>query len=192
MVAVLDPDELVALPDRFGMKVQVDLAGAAAEGVSRELVTARPAHALVGVVEAHATRAEEAARRTGADVADIAEVALMAFAGANCSGEADEWALIEWRTARPAMVPTGPDLGGPFPRQGEIGSGDVLVKTIRSVAAALSGTATAEHAASDPLRGSGVARDAGPALARAMDVLEQAAADAPLHRNVADLMRTTD
>jgi hypothetical protein len=37
---VLSLDELVALLDRFGMRVRVDLADAA-EGVSPELVTAR-------------------------------------------------------------------------------------------------------------------------------------------------------
>jgi hypothetical protein len=51
----LSLDGLVALLDRFGMKVKVDLDDAAADGVSAELVTARLAHALVGVVEAHAT-----------------------------------------------------------------------------------------------------------------------------------------
>src|SRR6266536_5529704 len=110
MAGVLSLDELVALLDRFGMKVKVDLADAAADGVSAELVTARLAHALVGVVEAHATRAEDAARQTGADVEDIGEVALMAFAGANCQGESDEWALIEWRATRLAMVLNGLDF----------------------------------------------------------------------------------
>ena len=194
MAGVLSLDELVALLDRFGMKVTVDLADAAADWVSPELVTARLAHALVGVVEAHASRAEDAARTAGAGVADIAEVALMAFAGANCQREADEWALIEWRATRLAMVLSGLDFGGPLPRQGQVGSGDVLVCTIRTVAAALSAMASAKHAAADPLRGDGGAADAGRALAlaRAMDALEKAAADAPLHRNIGDLMRMTD
>jgi hypothetical protein len=192
MADVLSLDELVALLDRFGMKVKVDLADAAADGVTPELVTARLAQAQVGVVEAHATRAEEAARRAGAGVEDIAEVALMAFAGADCQREPDEWALIEWRATRLAMVLSGLDFGGPFPRSGRVGSGDVLVRTIRGVTAALSGMASAKHAAVNPLRGDGVADDAGRALSRAMDALEQAAADAPLHRNLADLMRMTD
>ncbi len=102
MTDVLTIDDLVGLLDRFGMKVGIDLDGAAADGVSAELITARLAHALVGVAEAHASRAEDAARRAGAGVADIGEVALMAFAGANCQHEADEWALIEWRAAAPA------------------------------------------------------------------------------------------
>jgi hypothetical protein len=65
----------LGLLDRFGMKVGIDLDGAAADGVSAELVTARLAHALVGVAEAHASRPEDAARRAGAGVADIGEVA---------------------------------------------------------------------------------------------------------------------
>ena len=148
------------------------------------------------MVEAHASRAEDAARTAGAGVADIAEVALMAFAGANCQREADEWALIEWRATRLAMVLSGLDFGGPLPRQGQVGSGDVLVRTIRTVAAALSAMASAKHAAADPLRGDGVTADAGRALARAMDALAKAAADAPLHRNIGGLIerraRVTD
>ncbi len=115
----------------------------------------------------------------------------MAFAGANCQHEADEWALIEWRATRLAMVLSGLDFGGPLPRQGQAGSGDVLVRTIRQVAAALSAMASAKHAAVNPVRGDGVAAEAGRALSRAMDALEQAAADAPLHRNLGDLMRMT-
>jgi hypothetical protein len=191
MTDVLTIDDLVGLLDRFGMKVGIDLDGAAADGVSAELVTARLAHALVGVAEAHASRAEDAARRAGAGVADIGEVALMAFAGANCQREADEWALIEWRATRLAMVLSGLDFGGPLPRQGQVGSGDVLVRTIRQVAAALSAMASAKHAAADPARGDSVAADAGRALSRAMDALELAVADAPLHRNLGDLMRMT-
>jgi len=191
MTDVLTIDDLVGLLDRFGMKVGIDLDGAAADAVSAELVTARLAHALVGVAEAHASRAEDAARRVGAGVTDIGEVALMAFAGANCQHEADEWALIEWRATRLAMVLSGLDFGGPLPRQGQVGSGDVLVRTIRQVAAALSAMASAKHAAVSPVRGDGVAAEAGRALSRAMDALEQAAADAPLHRNLGDLMRMT-
>jgi hypothetical protein len=192
MAAVLGLDELVALLERFGMKVAVDLEDAAADGHGPEMVTARLSHALVGAVEAHATRAEEAARQAGAEVADIAEVALMAFAGAHCSCESDEWALIEWRATRLAMVLSGLDFSGPFAREGQVGSGDVLVRTIRMVAAALSGMASAKHAAVNPAREAGIARDAGRALSRAMDALEQAAEDAPLHRNVGELMQMTD
>lgn len=189
---VLTSGELVELLDRFGMKVQLDPAGAAADGVSPELVTARLAHALVGVVEAHASQSEDAARQTGAEVEDLAEVALMAFAGASCQNETDEWALIRWRAVRLSMVLSGLDFGGPFPREGQVGSGDVLVRTIRQVAAVLAWMATAKHAAVNPLRPGGESRDAAVALTNAMTVLEQAAADAPLHRNLAQLMTMTD
>lgn len=83
-------------------------------------------------------------------------------------------------------------VSGPFPREGQVGSGDVLVKTIRTVTAALSGMVSAKHAAVNPLREPGTARDAGLALSRAMDAFEKAAEDAPMHRNVGDLMRMTD
>ena len=89
---------------------------------------------------------------------------LMAFADANCQREADEWALIEWRATRLAMVPSGLDFGGPLFRQGQVGSGDVLVRTIRQVTAALSAMASAKHAAVDPGCGDGVAAEAGRAL----------------------------
>lgn len=189
---VMTSSELVELLDRFGMKVQLDPAGATADGVSPELLTARLAHALVGVVEAHASQAEEAARRTGAQTEDLAEIALMAFAGAGCQGEADEWALIQWRAVRLSMVLSGLDFGGPLPREGQVGSGDVLVRTIRQVAAALSGMVTAKHTAVNPLRPAGESSDAGEALAKAMTVLEQAAEDAPLNRTLAQLMTMTD
>lgn len=81
---------------------------------------------------------------------------------------------------------------GPLPRQGQVGAGDALVRTIRTVAAALAGMTSAKHAASNPLRGPQNARDAGRALSRGMDALEQAAADAPLHRNLGQLMEMTD
>jgi hypothetical protein len=189
MADVLTIDDLVGLLDRFGMKVGVDLDGAAAEGVSPELVRARLAHALVGVVEAHASRADDAARRAGADTADIAEITLMAFAGANCQREADEWALIEWRATRLAMALSELDFSGPLPRAGQVGSGDVLVRTIREVAGVLAAMATAKRVGTDPLRPAGDAAVAGLGLAWAMDVLEQAAAAAAGHRAVGDLMR---
>jgi hypothetical protein len=85
----------------------------------------------------------------------------MAFAGANCGDETDEWALIEWRATRLAMVLAGLDFDGPFKREGQVGSGDVLVRIIRTVAAALSGMASAKHAAVSPLRGAGAAENAG-------------------------------
>jgi len=48
------------------------------------------------------------------------------------------------------MVLSGLDFGGPLPRQGQAGSGDMLVRTIRQVAAALSVMASAKHAAVSP------------------------------------------
>jgi hypothetical protein len=51
-VTVLRLDDLVGLLDRFGMNVELDPDGAA--------------HALVEVIEAHATQAEDATRRAGA------------------------------------------------------------------------------------------------------------------------------
>ncbi len=192
MADVLTQGELLELLDRLGMKVQLDPAGAAAGGVRPELVTARLAHALVGVVEAHASRAEDAARRAGATVEDIADVALMAFAGANCQNEPDEWALIQWRTVRLSMVLSGLDFAGPLPRDGAVGSGDALAAAIRQVAAALSGMATAKHTAVNPRRPAGEARDAGQALVKAMDVLKHVTADAGRHRAMGHLMATTD
>ncbi|WP_163549150.1 hypothetical protein [Candidatus Frankia nodulisporulans] len=192
MAGVLSLDELVGLLDRFGMRVEVDLPGAAADGVGPELVAARLAHALVGAVEAHATRAEDAARQAGAGPADLGNVALMAFAGAGCAAEDDEWALLEWRATRLAMVLSGLDFTGPFPRHDQIGAGDALVRTIRTVAAALAGMTSAKHTASNPRRGPQDARDAARALSRGMDALEQAAADAPLHRTLSQLMEMTE
>jgi hypothetical protein len=87
------------------------------------------------------------------------------------------------------MVLSGLDFGGPPSRQGQTGSGDLLVRTIRQVAAALAAMAamaSAKHAAVNPERGDGVAAEADRALSRAMDALEQAVADAPLHRNLGD------
>jgi hypothetical protein len=39
--------------------------------------------------------------------------------------------LIEWRATRLAMVLSWLDFGGPIKRDGKVGSGDVLVWTIR-------------------------------------------------------------
>lgn len=188
---VMDLGELQDLLARFGMMVSLDTS----PGADRELQTAQLAHALVGVVEAHATRAEEAYRAAGAQPADLVAASLMAFAGVNCQNETDELALINWRATRLAGVLSALDFGGPsprFPRQGDIGSGDVLMRTIRLVAAALSGMTSAAHTASNPLRGDTDAADAGHALSRAMDALEEAVKDIHTHRAVGDLMRRTD
>jgi hypothetical protein len=91
-----------------------------------------------------------------------------------------------------AQVLAGLDFSGPIKRAGQVGSGDTLARTIRTVAASLSGMTSAKHAAVNPLRGPGVARDAGRALFRSMDALEKAAKDAPMHRSVGELMGMTD
>ncbi|MEU0568453.1 hypothetical protein ABZ297_24145 [Nonomuraea sp. NPDC005983] len=150
---------------------------------------------LVGCAEAHASRAEGAANATGAGPADIGQAALMAFAGVNCQNEADELALIAWRATRLSRVLTMLDFGGPaphFPRQGNVGSGDALIRAMRLVAAALSGMATAAHTAIDPLRGDGEAADAGQALIKAAAVLQEAAKQVHSLRAMGELMTMTD
>jgi hypothetical protein len=74
----------------------------------------------------------------------------------------------------------------------EIGSGDALIHTMRLVAAALCGMATAAHTSANPHRGPGEAAQAGQALAKAMGALEQAATDVHRHRAIGDLMGMTD
>jgi hypothetical protein len=59
---VADPEELVELLARFGMMMTVN----EEEADSRELLTASQADALIGCVEAHASRAEDAANHAGA------------------------------------------------------------------------------------------------------------------------------
>ena len=90
----------------------------------------------------------------------------MAFAGVNCQNEVDELALINWRATRLAGVLGTLDFGGPFPRQGAIGSGDVLMGTIRLVAAALSGMTSAALVSANPRRGDGDAAVAGQTLSK--------------------------
>lgn len=139
-----------------------------------DLQVAQLAHALVGVVEASATRAEEAYRAAGAEPADLIQTSLMAFAGVNCQSEVDELALINWRATRLAGVVGALDFGGPFPRKGAIGSGDALMRTIRLVAAALSGMTRAAFVSANPRRGDGDAAIAGETLFKAMGALEEA------------------
>ena len=112
---VMEPGELKELLARFGMMVGLDTGPEA----NTNLQVAQLAHALVGVVEAHATRAEEAYRAAGADPPDIIQASLMAFAGVNCQNEVDELALINWRATRLAGVLSALDFGGPFLRRGE-------------------------------------------------------------------------
>jgi len=185
---IMELGELKDLLAKFGMMVGLDTSADA----NTELQVAQLAHALVGVVEAHATRAEEAYRMAGAGPADIIQASLMAFGGVNCQTEADELALIHWRATRLAGVLGALHFGGPFPRKGAIGSGDVLIRTIRLVAAALSGMTSAAQASANPLRGNEDAALAGQALSKAMDALEEATKDIHTHRAIGDLMRMTD
>ncbi|MDQ1492280.1 MAG: hypothetical protein QOD57_3289 [Actinomycetota bacterium] len=185
---IMELGELKDLLARFGMMVGLDTSPEA----DTDIQVAQMAHALVGVVEAHATRAEEAYRAAGAQPGDIIQASLMAFAGVNCQSEVDELALIHWRATRLAGVLGALDFPGPFPRQGHIGSGDALIRTIRLFAAALSGMTSAAHAAANPWRADTDAALAGHALSEAMDALEEAAKDIPTHRSMGDLMRLTD
>lgn len=185
---IMEPGELKELLAKFGMMVGLDTGPEA----DTNLQVAQLAHALVGVVEAHATRAEEDYRAAGADPPDIVQASLMAFAGVNCQNEVDELALINWRATRLAGVLSALDFGGPFPRKGEVGSGDALMRTIRLVAAALSGMTTAAVAAANPRRGETDAALGGHALFKAMGALEEAAKDIHTHRAMGDLMRLAD
>jgi hypothetical protein len=185
---VMELGELKELLAKFGMMVGLDTSPEA----DTDLQVAQLAHALVGVVEAHATRAEEAYRDAGAGPAELIQASLMAFAGVNCQNEVDELGLINWRATRLAGVVGALDFGGPFPRKGAIGSGDALMRTIRLVAAALSGMTRAALVAANPRRGDGEAAVAGETLFKAMGALEEAAKDIHTHRAMGDLMRMTD
>lgn len=185
---IMELGELKELLAKFGMMVGLDTS----PGADIELQVVQLAHALVGVVEAHATRAEEAYRAAGAGPADLVQASLMAFAGVNCQSEVDELALIHWRATRLAGVLGALDFSGPFPRKGTTGSGDALIRTIPLVAAALSGMTSAAHVAVNPLRGDEDAALAGQALSKAMGALEEAAKDIHTHRAIGDLMRLTD
>ena len=182
---VIPLEELAELLARFGMIVGVD----ASREANSELQAVQLAHALVGAAEAHATRAEQAYRDAGAGPADLTQASLMAFAGVNCQNEADELALIMWRATRLAGAL---DFSGPIGRQGELGSGDSLIRTMRLVAAALSGMATAAQASVNPLRGRGESAAAGQALTKAMSALEEAAKDTNRHRAIGELMGLVD
>jgi len=185
---VMELGELKDLLAKFGMMVGLDTSPEA----DTDLQVTQLAHALVGVAEAHATRAEEAYRAAGAGPAELIQASLMAFAGVNCQNEVDELALINWRATRLAGVLGALDFGGPFPRKGAIGSGDALMRTIRLVAAALSGMTRAALVSANPRRGDGDAAVAGETLSKAMGALEEAAKDIHTHRALGDLMRMTD
>ena len=141
-------EQMTALLARFGMIVGLD----ASPEADTQLQAAQMAHALVGAAEAHATRAEQVYRDAGAEPPDITQASLMAFAGVNCQSEVDELALIQWRATRLAGALGALDFSGPIKRQDEVGSGDSLIRTMRLVAAALSGMA------SRPLLGQPAAR----------------------------------
>jgi len=185
---IMELGELKDLLAKFGMMVGLDTSPEA----DTDLQVVQLAHALVGVVEAHATRAEEAYRDAGAGPAELIQASLMAFAGVNCQNEVDELGLINWRATRLAGVVGALDFGGPFPRKGAIGSGDALMRTIRLVAAALSGMTRAALVAANPRRGDGEAAVAGETLVKAIGALEEAAKDIHTHRAMGDLMRMTD
>jgi hypothetical protein len=121
---------------------------------------------------------------------DITQATLMAFAGVNCRSAADELALLSWRATRLAGVLGA--LTSPARSSATARSGDALMSTMRLTAVALSGMATAAHAAADPARGAGEAAGAGQSLAKAMTALEEAAKDASRHRAAGDLMGMVD
>ena len=175
---VMELGELKDLLAKFGMMVGLDTG----PGADTKFQGAQLAHALVGAVEAHATRAEDAYRAAGASPADMIQASLMAFAGVNCQTEVDELALINWRATRLAGVLGALDFGGPFPRKGEVGSEDMLIRTIRLVAAALSGMTSAACVSVNPRRGPGEAAVAGQALSKAMSCLTQGRPHPPCHR----------
>jgi hypothetical protein len=191
---VIPLKELAAMLAPFGMMVTID------PGADMDYQAMQMSHALVGVVEAHASRAEDAYRqaaaKTGTDPyevhTDITQSSLMAFAGVNARSAADELALICWRATRLAGVLGALDFPGPIKRNGPVGSGDALIRTMRLAAAALSGMATAAENAANPHRARGEAAEAGQALVKAMAALEEAVKDADRHRAGGDLMAMTD
>lgn len=97
---VIDVADLTELLAVFGMMAGTDPLA------DRDYVRLQMSHALLGVVEAHATRAEDAYRTAQADTdprevsADLTQASLMTFAGANCQSPVDELAVIMWRATR--------------------------------------------------------------------------------------------
>ena len=92
---VIGQQDLAALLAPFGMIVTVD------PDEDMAMQTAQMANALVGAVEAHASRAEDAYRQQGADPAGLVQVGLMAFAGVPCPRDRP----MTWRSSS----------GGPSP-----------------------------------------------------------------------------
>jgi hypothetical protein len=191
---VIGLEELVEMLAPFGMIVKLD------KSAELDYQAMQMAHALAGCVQAHASRAEDAYRisacANGEDDKEtwehITQASLMAFAGINARSTADELALISWQTTRLAGVLGALDFPGPIPREGNVGSGDTLMRTIRLTAAALSGMLKAAHAASDPHRQDGELSVAGQGLVKAMAALSAAAKDADLHTATGELMAMGD
>ena len=191
---VIGLDELAEMLAPFGMIVKVDRC----EELDYQAM--QMAHALVGCVQAHASRAEDAYRVSACANGEndretwehITQASLMAFAGINCRSTADELALISWQATRLAGVLGALDFPGPIPREGSVGSGDTLMRTIRLTAAALSGMLKAAHAASDPHRQGDDLSVAGQGLVKAMAALTAAAKDTELHTATGELMTMSD
>ena len=159
------------------------------------------AHALAGCVQAHASRAEDAYRisacANGEDDKEtwkhITQASLMAFAGINCRSAADELALISWQATRLARRARRAGLPGPDPREGDVGSGDTLMRTIRLTAAALSGMLKAAHAAADPRAGKTATSPwPGRAWSRRWPRSRPPPGDADLHTAAGELMAMGD
>lgn len=194
MAKVIGLEELAEMLAPFGMIVKVD------RQEELDYQAMQMAHALAGCVQAHASRAEDAYRvsacANGEDDKEtwehITQASLMAFAGINCRCAADELALISWQATRLAGVLGALDFPGPIPREGSVGSGDTLMRTIRLTAAALSGMLKAAHAAADQDRQDGDLAVAGQGLVKSMAALRAAAGDADLHTAAGELMAMGD
>jgi len=185
---VIGLEELVEMLAPFGMIVKVD------RHEELDYQAMQMAHALVGCVQEDAYRISACAN--GEDDMEtwkhITQASLMAFAGTNCRSAADELALISWQATRLVGVLGALDFPGPIPREGNVGSGDTLMRTIRLTAAALSGMLKAAHAAADPDRQDGDLAVAGQGLVKAMAALEAASGDAGLHTAAGELMAMGD
>ncbi|GAB4590257.1 hypothetical protein [Nocardia sp. IFM 10818] len=168
------------------MIVQLDKAA------DREMQTVQMWAALMGKVQARLITAETAYRESGAAPREMNEAALMAFVGLDCRSQVDELAYLHWQALRLAGALQTLDFPGPIPRAGDIGSGDSLMRTVRLVAAALQAMLHAAATAVNVDREDGASAESGHLLTRAMDALEQAATDIPLHRATGDLMRMVD
>ena len=84
------------------------------------------------------------------------------------------------------------DFNGPFPRKGASAPADVLIRTIRLVAAALSGMTSAAHGIGQPAARQLRRRHRRPGPIQSDDALEEAAKDVHTHRAIGDLMGMID